>query len=39
MPRERTTTELAVILAFAALAAVAGGLLVWRAERRRATGA
>ena len=33
VPRERTPVELALILALVALAAVAGGLLVWRAER------
>jgi hypothetical protein len=35
VPRERTTIELAVILVLVALAAVAGGLLVWGAERLR----
>ncbi len=35
VPRERTPIELALLLAFVALAAVAGGLLVWRAERFR----
>ena len=33
--RERTPIELALLLALVALAAVAGGLLVWRAERFR----
>jgi hypothetical protein len=33
--RERTPVELALILALVAFAAVAGGLLVWRAERFR----
>ena len=33
--RERTPLELALLLALVALAAVAGGLLVWRAERFR----
>ena len=35
VPRERTPIELGLILALTALAAVAGGLLVWRAERFR----
>ena len=35
VPRERATIELAVILALVALAAVAGGLLVWGADRVR----
>ncbi len=35
VPRERTTIEVAVILGLVALAAVAGGLLVWGAERLR----
>lgn len=34
-PRERTPVELALILGFVTLAAVAGVLLVWRAERLR----
>jgi len=38
VPRERTPIELAVILAVGALAAVAGGLLVWHAERLRGGG-
>jgi hypothetical protein len=33
--RERTPTEFALILALVAFVAVAGGLLVWRAERFR----
>jgi hypothetical protein len=33
VPRERTQFELALILALVGLAAIAGGLLVWRAER------
>lgn len=33
--RQRTPIELALLLALVALAAVAGGLLVWRAERFR----
>lgn len=33
--RERTPIELGLILALVALAAVAGGMLVWRAERFR----
>jgi hypothetical protein len=33
--RERTPVELALILALVILAVVAGGLLVWRAERFR----
>jgi hypothetical protein len=32
-PRDRTPLDLGVILALVAVAAVAGGLLVWRAER------
>ncbi len=35
VPRERTPVELALLLALVGLAAVAGGLLVWRAERFR----
>jgi hypothetical protein len=35
--RERSSFELTSILAFVALAAVLGGLLVWRAERFRGT--
>lgn len=35
VPRERRTIEVAVILVLVALAAVAGGLLVWGAERLR----
>ena len=39
MARQRTPTELGLILAFVALAGIVGGLLVWRAERfRGATG-
>lgn len=37
VPRERTAIEFGVVLALAAAAAVAGGLLVWRAERLRGT--
>ena len=33
--RDRTPVELALILAFVAMAALVGGLLVWRAERLR----
>ena len=35
VPRERTPIELGLILVLAALAAVAGGVLVWGAERVR----
>jgi len=35
VPRERTPVELGLILALIPFAAVAGGLLVWRAERFR----
>lgn len=35
VPRERTPIELTAIVALVALAAVAGGLLVWRVERLR----
>jgi hypothetical protein len=35
VPRGRTTIEVAVILVLVALSAVAGGLLVWGAERLR----
>ena len=35
VPRERSAIELALLLVFVALAAVVGGLLVWRAERFR----
>ena len=35
VPRERATIEVAVILVLVALAAVAGGLLVWGADRLR----
>ena len=35
VPRERTPVELGLILALTALAAVAGGLLIWWAERFR----
>jgi len=37
VPRERTPVELGAILVLAALAAIAGALLVWRAERFRGT--
>lgn len=40
VPRVRTPMELGLVLVLVALAAVAGGVLVWRAERvRGATGA
>jgi hypothetical protein len=35
VPRERTPADLGVVLVLVALAAAAGGLLVWRAERFR----
>jgi hypothetical protein len=35
VPRERTVVDVSVILVLVALAAVAGGLLVWSAERLR----
>ena len=38
VPRERTTIELGLILVLVALAAVAGGLLVYGAERVRGSG-